>query len=105
MDAAASLRVGARLAIEDGAPVLTPAQLGAALGLDETALRGELRAGRVFSLVERGEGADAGRLRARLRWRSLEVVLVLAPDGRVLSLERRGDWRAAGLRPPGGAAT
>ncbi len=99
------LEIGSLIAIEDGAPVLTAAQLSAALGLDEAALLGELRRGRIFSLVERGEGEDAGRLRARLRWRSLEVVFVLDADGTVLSLERRGAWRAAGLRPPDSAAT
>ncbi|GIX08665.1 DUF6522 family protein [Elioraea sp.] len=85
--------IGTRVAIEAGAPVLTPAQMAAALGLDERALRDELRAGRVFSLVERGEGRDAGRLRGRLRWRSLEVVLVIGADGTVLEMTRTGEWR------------
>ena len=85
--------IGARVAIEDGAPVLTPAQMQEALGLGAEALRTELRAGRILSVVERGEGEDAGRLRATLRWRSLEVVLVIGEDGTVLDVTRQGDWR------------
>lgn len=85
--------IGTRVAIEDGAPVLTPAQMAKALGLSDEELRTELRAGRIMSVVERGEGADAGRLRGRLRWRSLEVVLVIGVDGTVLEMTRSGDWR------------
>lgn len=85
--------IGTRVAIEDGAPVLTPAQVAEALGITDEALRTELRAGRVLSVVERGEGEDAGRLRGRLRWRSLEVVLVIGADGTVLEMTRTGDWR------------
>jgi hypothetical protein len=85
--------IGTRVAIEAGAPVLTPVQMQAALGLEAEALRAELRAGRILSVVERGEGEDAGRLRATLRWRSLEVVLVIGEDGTVLDVTRRGDWR------------
>lgn len=44
-------------------------------------------------MVERGEGDDAGRMRGRLRWRSLEVVFVVGPDGLVLEYTRTGDWR------------
>jgi prophage antirepressor-like protein len=84
---------GERVAIEDGAPVLTAAQMARALGITEEALRAELHAGRILSVVERGEGTDAGRLRGRLRWRSLEVVFVLDADGTVLAMTRTGDWR------------
>jgi hypothetical protein len=85
--------IGERVAIENGAPVLTAAQMARALEITEEALRAELRAGRVRSVVERGEGADAGRLRGRLRWRSLEVVFVVGPDGLVMECTRTGDWR------------
>ena len=87
------MMIGTRIAIEDGAPVLTPAQMQEALGLEAEALRTELRAGRILSVVERGEGEDAGRLRATLRWRSVEVVLVIGEDGTVLDVTRQGDWR------------
>ena len=85
--------IGERVAIEDGAPVLTAAQMARALGVAEEELRAALRSGEVRSVVERGEGADAGRLRGRLRWRSLEVVFVVGADGTVLECTRRGDWR------------
>jgi diacylglycerol kinase family enzyme len=85
--------IGERVAIEDGAPVLTAAQMARALGITEEEVRAELRAGRVRSVVERGEGEDAGRLRGRLRWRSLDVVFVVGPDGLVTEFARTGDWR------------
>lgn len=85
--------VGERIALEGGAPVLTADQMARALGIPAATLGAELRAGRILSVVERGEGADAGRIRGRLRWRSLEVVFVLGPDGTVLDFARRGDWR------------
>ncbi len=91
--------IGTLIALENGAPVFTPAQMGEALGLDPESLRAELRAGRVHGVVERGEGEDAGRTRATLRWRSLEVVLVLDAAGRVVAFKRRGDWRGAGFAP------
>lgn len=85
--------IGERIPIEGGAPVLTAAQMARALGITEEALRAELRAGRIRSVVERGEGEDTGRLRGRLRWRSLEVVFVIGADGIVLDCARTGDWR------------
>ncbi len=85
--------IGERVAIENGAPVLTAAQMADALGLSEEELRRELGAGQIRSVVERGEGEDAGRLRGRLRWRSLEVVFVVGADGLVLECTRTGDWR------------
>lgn len=47
------------------------------LGAPLDAFLADLREGRVFSLVERGEGEDAGRLRATLRWRGAEARVVL----------------------------
>lgn len=85
--------IGERVAIESGAPVLTAAQMAGALGLSEKELRRELSAGQIRSVVERGEGEDAGRLRGRLRWRSLEVVFVVGTDGLVLECTHTGDWR------------
>ncbi|WP_439576361.1 DUF6522 family protein [Elioraea sp.] len=87
--------IGERVAFEGGAPVLTATQMAAALGITEEELRVELRAGRVLSVVERGESEDAGRLRARLRWRSLEVVFVVGADGTVIAMTRSGAWRQA----------
>lgn len=45
----------------------------------------DLRAGYVYSIVERGSGDDAGHVRATLRRRGTEVRLILeAATGRVL---------------------
>ncbi len=56
------------------------------LGAPLPALLADLREGRVFSLVERGEGEDAGRLRATLRWRGAEARVVLdAATGAVIA--------------------
>lgn len=57
------------------------------LGAPLPAFLADLRAGRVYSVVERGEGEDAGRLRATLRRRGAEVRLVVeAATGRVLEV-------------------
>lgn len=70
----------------DGNPVL-PAELCAALlGAKLEEFLADLRAGVVYSVVERGEGEDAGRLRLTLRRRGRERLLVVeAATGRVLS--------------------
>ncbi|MFM2149716.1 MAG: hypothetical protein RLZZ187_2022 [Pseudomonadota bacterium] len=55
------------------------------LGIPFDAFLADLRAGAVYSVVERGEGEDAGRLRLTLRRRATERVLVVeAATGRVI---------------------
>jgi hypothetical protein len=55
------------------------------LGIPIEAFLADLRAGVVYSVVERGEGDDAGRLRLTLRRRATERVLVVeAATGRVI---------------------
>lgn len=55
------------------------------LGAELPAFLADLRAGVVYSVVERGEGADAGRLRLTLRRRATTRVLVVeAATGRVV---------------------
>ncbi len=45
----------------------------------------DLRAGHVYSLIERGEGEDAGRIRATLRRRAREVRVVIdAATGEII---------------------
>lgn len=57
------------------------------LGVALPAFLADLRAGVVYSVVERGEGADAGRLRLTLRRRAATRVLVVeAGTGRVLEV-------------------
>jgi len=68
-----------------GDPVLSAEQAAALLGVALEAFLADLRAGHVYSIVERGEGADAGRLRLTLRNRATERRLVVeAATGRVL---------------------
>ena len=66
---------------QDGRPVLDAPALAALFGMTEVQLRSEMVAGRITSLVERGEGADAGCWRLTLRWRSQVRCLQVGPDG------------------------
>lgn len=69
-----------------GDPVL-PAEVAARLlGVALEAFLADLRAGIVYSVVERGEGEDEGRLRLTLRRRAASRVLVVeTATGRVIS--------------------
>ena len=68
-----------------GDAVLTAPQAAALLGVALPDFLADLRAGIVFSIVERGEGADAGTLRLTLRRRATERRLVVeASTGRVI---------------------
>jgi hypothetical protein len=68
-----------------GDVVLDAAAMAALLGAPLDEVLTDLRAGFVYSLVERGEGEDAGRLRLTLRRRATQRVLVVeAATGRVL---------------------
>jgi hypothetical protein len=74
-----------------GEVVLTAEDAALLLGVPLAAFLADLRAGVVFSVIERGEGEDAGRIRATLRRRSAEVRLVIeAGTGKVLEVNRRG---------------
>jgi len=77
-----------RVEIDAGGDVaLTAEQAAALLGVAPDVLRADLRAGIVYSVVERGEGEDAGRLRLTLRRRATQRVLVVeAATGRVLDV-------------------
>jgi hypothetical protein len=74
---------------EDG-PVLDAALVSQALGLSAEALRAALGVRQVHSVVERGEGDDAGRHRLILRHRATEAVLVVDASGRIATAMRRG---------------
>jgi hypothetical protein len=68
-----------------GDVVLGAEEMARLLGAPLDAVLADLRAGIVYSVVERGEGADAGRLRLTLRRRGTQrVLLVDAATGRVL---------------------
>jgi hypothetical protein len=68
-----------------GDAALSAPQAAALLGVTLEAFLADLRAGRVYSLVERGEGADAGTLRLSLRHRAKERRLIIdAESGRII---------------------
>ena len=55
--------------------------LAARLGLPVDRLRAEMRRGVIHSVVERGVGEDAGRLRLTFRYRSRAWTVVVQRDG------------------------
>ena len=55
--------------------------LAAKLGLSVDRLRAEMRRGIVYGVVERGVGADAGRLRLTFRYRARSWTVVVEADG------------------------
>lgn len=64
------------------------ADLGALLGLPVEEVRGLMRAGRITSRVERGEGTDAGRFRVTFTHGPRRVRLTLDGEGTVLQRSR-----------------
>jgi hypothetical protein len=55
--------------------------LAARLGLSVDRLQTEMRRGIVYSVVERGMGEDAGRLRLTFRYRTRAWTVVVQRDG------------------------
>lgn len=51
------------------------------LGVPVDRLRAEMRKGIIYSRVERGVGADAGRLRLTVRYRARSWAVVVQRDG------------------------
>jgi hypothetical protein len=66
-------------------------------GAEAARFAAALRAGEVKCVVERGEGDDAGRWRATLRWRGAEARVVLDGAGQALAVEDAAE-RARALR-------
>lgn len=62
--------------------------LAALLDLPVEAVRAEMRSGRITSLVERGEDADAGRFRVTFAHGPRRVRLVVDRDGGLLQRTR-----------------
>ena len=60
--------------------------LAARLGLSVARLRAEMRRGIVYSVVERGMGEDAGRLRLTVRYRARAWTVVVQRDGAVVAV-------------------
>ena len=78
-----------RVEIDEAGDVALSAEQGAALlGVALADFLADLRAGHVYSVVERGEGADAGRIRLTLHRRSTRRRLVVeAATGHVLAID------------------
>lgn len=55
--------------------------LASLLTLPVATLRADMRAGKIRSLVERGEGEDEGRLRLTFRYGDQQVSIMREPDG------------------------
>lgn len=55
--------------------------LAARLGLSVARLQAEMRRGIIYSVVERGMGEDAGRLRLTFRYRARAWTMVVQRDG------------------------
>jgi hypothetical protein len=55
--------------------------LAARLGLPVERFRAEMRRGIIYSVVERGMGEDAGRLRLTFRYRARAWTVVVERDG------------------------
>ena len=55
--------------------------IAARLGLSVAGLRAEMRRGTIYSVVERGMGEDAGRLRLTFRYRARAWTMVVQRDG------------------------
>lgn len=85
---------------EKGDFVLDPAMLGDRLSISETELRGRMRRGEITSVVEAGEGEDAGYRRLSVRCDDIVWRAVVDEDRNVLSEEtfdlRFRRWRAPG---------
>lgn len=77
------------IALEGGRYTVPATLLAARFGLDEATLRADMRAGRIASLVERGEGEDAGRVRLSFRRGDRAWAVVVDPDGQIREAEPR----------------
>lgn len=83
--------ISGHLTLEDGRYSIAAPFLAARFGLSEQDLRAEMRAGRVTSQVERGEGSDAGRTRLTLRHGDTTLAIRIEPDGSAFEIEPPAD--------------
>jgi hypothetical protein len=67
--------------IHDDDVTVEASYLAARLGLSVDRLRTEMQRGIIYSVVERGLGEDAGRLRLTFRYRARSWTVVIEPDG------------------------
>ena len=74
------------ISYQEGRIVVASDYLAPRLGLDAETLRSEIRAGRVLSREERGEGADAGKVRLTARYGRRAWAAEIGPDGAAVEI-------------------
>ncbi|TVR06774.1 MAG: hypothetical protein EA385_14655 [Salinarimonadaceae bacterium] len=76
--------MGARIEIGDEGVSVDAALLGEALGVAPEEVMTLMREGAITSLLERGEGEDAGRMRLTFFHGSRRLRLIVGADGEIL---------------------
>lgn len=77
-----------RIVIENGNPLIDATEIAPLLDLDVAGFRQMMRAGRILTRTERGEGDDEGYLRLTLTSPMWRLRLTCAGDGEVLKRSR-----------------
>lgn len=77
-----------RISFEAGQPVIDAAAIAPLLELDVVSFQVLMQAGDIGTGVERGTGADHGRLRLTFQSPGWRVRLTCAQDGQVISVAR-----------------
>ncbi|MCF3973262.1 DUF6522 family protein [Paracoccus salsus] len=81
-------RPPSKVVIENGAPVVDAAEIAALLGLDVAAFRKAVQSGEISTRLERGEDADAGKMRLTFLTPERRLRLTCDGEGNVLSISR-----------------
>lgn len=77
-----------RISFEEGQPVIDAAAIAPLLELDVVSFQVLMQAGEIRTGVERGTGADHGKLRLTFQSPEWRVRLTCAEDGQVISVAR-----------------
>ncbi len=74
-----------RLDVQDGQITIDAHDLAPLIGCTPSQVPELMRAGKITSVYERGEGDDAGRFRVSFRYRAARVRFTCLEDGTVVS--------------------
>ena len=74
-----------KLDVSDGRTTIDAHDLAPLIGCDPAEVPPLMRAGKITSVFEKGEGTDAGRFRVTFRLGATKVRFTCAADGTVLS--------------------
>ncbi|MEQ9257490.1 MAG: DUF6522 family protein [Roseovarius sp.] len=77
-----------KIDMQSGRPRINAPDLGGLLNLTPEEVREKMRDGRITTLLETGEGRDAGRMRLSFLHDGLRVRLTCSVDGTVLKTLR-----------------